>query len=219
MNDAINNRECLGVDLTEPLADVRLMQKMLALSGGDILAVLPETALQVLGVVDSLSDCSRLTSYLVQLLRHPSAQVRSKAALTLGRANLNLNRVQAFLEESDDRVRANAVESLWGHTSEKVQRILWEATRDPSGRVAVNALLGLCKAGDRKAFARLEALAVSPEPVLRAGAAWAMGETADLEFAATLARLEHDEDEKVRAITVKSLRKLERPPAADEPTK
>ena len=200
----------------EPLEDVRVMQRMLASGGGDVREVKIETALQALRAVSKLSDCSRLTSYLVQLLRHPSVQVRSKVTLLLGRANLNLSRVHGFLEASDSRQRANAVESLWGHAHAEVRRTLWGATHDSNGRVVVNALLGLYKAGDHKAVARLKDLAGAYEPVLRSGAAWAMGETGDREFAPELARLELDEDEKVRAMAARSRTKLKLPPMADD---
>jgi hypothetical protein len=213
VKDAVTDKvDYLGVDTTKPLADVRLLQKMLESSKGDMKAVDVETALRVLGVVSGFSDCSRLTSYLVQLMRHPSPQVRSKCALLLGRANLNLDRVNAFLQAGDGRLRANAVESLWGQDSEKVRRLLWEATRDSHGRVVINALLGLCKAGDREAFARLEALAGSPDPLLRSGAAWAMGEMGAAEFEPTLAKLEQDEDGKVQAMAARSRTKLNPPP-------
>jgi HEAT repeat protein len=118
--------------------------------------------------------------------------------------------VRGFLETGDDRQRANAVESLWGHVSqESVRKLLWEATRDRNRRVVVNALLGLCKGGDRPAFTRLEALADSPDSVTRAGVAWAMGELEAPEFAAVLEKLEQDADEKVRSMAARVRKKLD----------
>ena len=205
----LESEDCLGVDLTDSLADVRVMKKVFG-EGGDVRATNPETVLKALRLVDSISDGSRLTSYLVQLLRHPSPQVRSKTTLLLGRANLNINRVRNFLLSSDTRLRANAVESLWGHASrENVRQLLWEASRDRNNRVVVNALLGLCKAGDRGAFARLVALADSTDPRLRSGAAWAMGETGDPEFAASLEKLAQDADERVAALAARARKNLE----------
>jgi hypothetical protein len=199
----------------ELLLDVHLVRKMMANAGGDVGAIKSATALHVLGLVGAISDCSRLTSYLVQLLRHPSAKVRSKAALLVGRANWNLTRVKSLLAADDGRVRANAVESLWGHRDSDVLTILWGATKDPCGRVVVNALLGLCQAGDREAYSRVAKLAEAANPALRSGAAWAMGETGDPEFGATLENLERDGDAKVRAMAEKSRKKL-RPPDANE---
>ena len=203
------------VAAVEPLLDVHLFRKMMENAKGDVGAVKSATALHVLGLVGAISNCSRLTLFLVQFLRHPSVKVRSKTALLLGRANWNLARVKKFLTANDERVRANALESLWKHSEPDVLTILREATKDPCGRVAVNALLGLCQAGDREAYARVAMLAESTDPALRSGAAWVMGETGDPEFGAALEKLEQDGDAKVKTMAEKSRKKL-RPPDASE---
>jgi HEAT repeat protein len=224
--DALIDKRTLGLEAAislarnlasaEPLLDARLVGKILANAAGDIRAVEVDTALRVLALVDEISDCSRLSSYLVQLMRHPSAHVRSKATLLLGRANLNLSRIKGFLASDDARVRANAVESLWGLRDQQVLGVLREASRDKHGRVAINALVGLCKAGEGEAHDRLKWLAESTDTAMRAGAAWAMGELANPEDAATLTKLERDADEKVRKIAARSLKKLT-PPAPAKP--
>jgi HEAT repeat protein len=145
---------------------------------------------------------------LVQFLSHPSAKVRSKAVLLLGRANRNLRRVKSFLAANDGRVRANAVETLWRHCDPDVLKILWEATRDPFARVALNAYVGLCRAGDQEAHKRLAKLAESQDSVLRTGAAWAMGETGDPGFGKVLEKLKQDANVRVRAMAEKSGKRL-----------
>jgi HEAT repeat protein len=192
----------------EPLLDAHLARRMMSKHGGDARTIKADTALRVLRLIAEISDGSRVTSCLVQLLSHPNLEVRAKAVLLLGRANLNLTRVRGFLTSSDSRVRASAVEALWGSVDSSVRAVLWNATGDPSGRVAVNALLGLCKAGDREAFTQLVTLASSPDPVLRSGAAWAMGEAGAPEFAQALDLLAQDAHAKVRAMAGKSRKKL-----------
>ncbi len=201
----------------ERCLDVYLVDKLVAKAGGDVSAIPSTAALRVLELVDAISDCSRLASHLVRFLRHPSDKVRSKAALLLGRANWNLARVETLLASDDKRVRANAVESLWGHQGPEVRKILWKAAEDKSGRVIVNALLGLCQTGDREAYSRLAKLAGTADPVLRSGAAWAMGETGDPEFGEALEKLERDSNAKVRAVAEKSRKKLGAPAAPDPP--
>ena len=196
------------VTVAEPLLDVHLVRKMMENVKGDVNAISTTKALHGLGLVGAISDCSRLTFQLVQFARHPSAHVRSKAVLLLGRANWNLNRIKGYLEANDDRVRANAIESSWHHDTPEVLDILWKATNDRSNRVVVNALLGLCQAGDREAYARVYKLAGAPGAGLRSGAAWAMGEIGDMEFEETLEKLEKDGDAKVRAMAEKSRKKL-----------
>jgi HEAT repeat protein len=192
----------------DPLLDVRLVRKVVERAGGDVRAITSGAALHVLGLVGEISDCSRLASYLVQFLSHPSAKVRSKAVLLLGRANRNLRRVKSFLAANDGRVRANAVETLWRHCDPDVLKILWEATRDPFARVALNAYVGLCRAGDQEAHKRLAKLAESQDSVLRTGAAWAMGETGDPGFGKVLEKLKQDANVRVRAMAEKSGKRL-----------
>jgi len=228
--DALIDKRILGLEAAtalarhlaaaEPLLDARLVSRILAKAAGDIRAVEVDTALRVLGLAGAISDCSRLSSYLVQLMRHPSSHVRSKATLLLGRANLNLSRVKGFLASDDVRVRANAVESLWGFRSDEVLGVLRDARKDSHGRVAINALVGLCKAGDRDAYDRLKRMAGSTTAAIRAGAAWAMGELGNQEFDPLLADLEQDADGKIRAMAARSRAKLTPPePAKPEPAK
>lgn len=192
----------------DPLLDARLIHRMLANAAGDVRAVPVETALRVLTLVDEISDCSRLSSFLVQLMRHPGAHVRSKVALLMGRANLNLSRVKSLLASDDKRQRANVVESLWGCRDQAILNLLREASRDKYHRVAINALVGLGRAGDPEAQRRLKEMSGSANAVERAGAAWAMGELGDLDFSAPLGELLQDRDERVRSMAARSLKKL-----------
>jgi HEAT repeat protein len=202
--------------LADPLLDVHLIQKMLAHSAGDVRVVPAETALWVLSLVDEISDCSRLSSFLVQLMRHPSAHVRSKVALLMGRANLNLNRVQSLLASGNARQRANVVEALWRRDDKPVLTILRAASKDGHPRVSINALVGLCLARDRAAYHHLQKMAASSQAAERLGAAWAMGEIADPAFSGPLGELIEDGEEQVRSMAAASLKKL--PVAAPSPT-
>lgn len=205
---AIATSLALKAKSVQPLLDVHLLRQVAASASGTVVSVKTAEALHALELVGAISDCSCLGSYLIQFLNHSNDKVRSKAALMLGRSNWNLARLEGLLASNDDRMRANAVESLWGHRHGDVRKILWKATQDPSNRVVINALLGLCKAGDRAAHSRLVELASTFDPALRSGAAWAMGETGDLEFEPLLNMLTQDGDAKVRAMAEKSLQKL-----------
>ena len=198
-----------GLAEAEPLWDARLMRKMLENAEGTAAAIPREVALRVLWLLDKVSDCSRVTPYLMQLARHPGSEVRSKSALLLGRGNLNMGRVKQFLGSEDGRTRANAVESLWGLNSPQARDLFREAATDPNRRVAVNALVGLCKAGDRTAHSKLMTLAGSEDPFSRRAAAWAMGQVGDPEFTATLEALAKDGDKVVRTMATGSLDRVQ----------
>jgi HEAT repeat protein len=197
----------------EPRLDVRLVRTAIASGEHGVGSITDTVALRMLHLVDAISDCTLLGSCLIQFLRHPSEKVRSKAALMLGRSNWNPGRVEALLSSKDARLRANAIESLWGHRQADVRKILWQATEDPSGRVVVNALLGLYLAGDRDATVRLAQLADAFDPALRSSAAWAMGESGDPLFAEALDELNADTDTRVSAMAVKSRMRLREPEA------
>ncbi len=195
----------------QPLLDVRLVGLVLTNQANIRGVVKSAVVLRALALVEAISDCTRLAPSLMQLLRHPCGRVRSKTALLLGRANRNPARVGTLLASPDARLRANAVESLWGDFRQDTLRTLWKATHDECSRVVVNALLGLCKAGDRNAHVGLLKLAESADPVRRCGAAWAMGESLDRQFSEAVERLAQDEDAKVRAMAEKSHEKLRIP--------
>lgn len=199
------------VAAVNPHLDVRLVSIVLANGGNNRGVAKSPAVLRALALVEAISDCSRLAPSLIQLLRHPCGRVRSKAALLLGRANCNPGRVDTLLASPDGRLRANAVESLWGDYRPRTLKILWQATHDDCSRVVINALLGLCKAGDKKAHAALLEQAESPEPVRRSGAAWAMGESLDREFTEAVEKLAQDDHGKVRARAVQSREKLRVP--------
>lgn len=195
----------------EPILDGRLLHRLLADAGGEVRGIKTSAALRALRLVEAISDCTRLSSYLIQLLRHPSAEVRSKVALLLGRANLNLARVKKFMGSEDARLRANTVESLWGHQSAAVREVLREAVQDSSARASMNALAELCRQGDAEAFETINHSAASSDPVERSRGAWAMGECGKPEFAAALEKLAADADPRVRDMAQLSRGKLREP--------
>lgn len=207
-NLSARNMSACNVAAAEPALDSRLLQKLLTNAGGEVQSIQVPAALRALRLVEAISDCSRLSSYLIQLLRHPSPEVRSKVALLLGRANFNLTRVKQLLASDDARLRANTVESLWGNRSVAVQQVLREASKDSSGRTSMNALLELTRQGDQEAFERIRQAARGFDATQRARSAWAMGESGNPEFAPLLDKLSEDQDSQVRAMARTSRGKL-----------
>ena len=137
----------------------------------------------------------------------------------MGRGNLNLSRTKEYMSSPVPRVRANAVESLWDHEEASIRKALQECSEDPNQRVAVNALVGLCRLGDPEASTRLVAMAKSENPVARAGSAWGMGHVMRPEFLAAfkveLESLAEDPEPKVRDMARRSLESLSNANPAD----
>ncbi len=164
-------------------------------------------------MLNEVSDSSRITPYLIQFLRHPNSHVRSKAVLMLGKANMNVGRTRQFLASEEPRIRANTIESLWDNPSPEARMVLLQCIHDPAQRVVINALVGLCRLGDKDAPKRLIALSQAPEPVVRAGAAWGMGHASvgkiREEFQGALDALCADPDSKVQAMAKRVLKRVE----------
>src|SRR5437868_1764821 len=97
---------------------------------------------RILELVDAISVSNRVVPMIAHLLRHPNARLRAKAALLIARWTRNIRTAEDRLEESDSRMRANAVEALWGDKTSRAASVLWRAANDRDNRVVGNALFG-----------------------------------------------------------------------------
>lgn len=116
-------------------------------------------------------------------------RMRAKLALVWGRL-AGLERLgDNYFDDPDGRVRANALESLWGRDDEQALARYRRALQDQAPRVAANACVGLYLAGETEAVRELHSLAQHPEAPFRAAAAWAMERTGDVRFLPLLAEM------------------------------
>jgi hypothetical protein len=173
-------------------------------------------AKRVLAIVSELPACRHILLPLVNLLHSPDPKVRSKAASLYGRTSQNADWVRKRLQEVDARVRANAVESLWGTDSDSARAVLKEASRDHHHRVAANALVGLHRIGAYDVTASLQKMAHSEDPMGRAAAAFAMGQILHADFKPVLETLLKDPSPQVRSQALRSLIRMKRQPKPGE---
>ncbi len=173
-------------------------------------------AKRVLAIVNELPACRHILLPLVNLLHSPDPKVRSKAVSLYGRTSQNAEWVRRQLAEGDARVRANAVESLWGTDSTCTRAVLQEAARDQHHRVAANALVGLHRIGAYDVTASLQKMAQAEEPMGRAAAAFAMGQILNPDFKPVLESLLKDDSPQVRSQALRSLIRLKRQPQPEE---
>jgi hypothetical protein len=162
----------------------------------------------LLHILSEISDVTRIMPALTQMLRHPSARLRSKAALLIGRGNKSVPWVQTRMADEDPRIRANAVEALWDVDGPGVRELLRTAALDSSNRVAGNALVALYRLGETGTVRQIRAMAGHLAPVFRATAAWVMGQTEDPRFAADLARMLSDPEPVVRQRVFRSMARI-----------
>jgi HEAT repeats len=155
---------------------------------------------------------------MTRLLTHTDSRVRSKAALLVGRSNKNHKWVQDKLGEPDARVRATAVESLWGSDSAGSRAVFLTALGDADNRVVGNALLALYRLGDPTCVRLILEMLTHSDAGFRVSAVWVMGETGDQRFIPTLARLISEPLTELRGNAFRALAKIKKTMSARSDT-
>ncbi len=163
---------------------------------------------RLLSVLEQIDGGLRAAPALAPLLNHANPRIRSKAALLMGRASQSAALAARQLSSPDARVRANAVEALWGAEGENCREILRDAALDPNCRVAGNAALGLYRLGDTAGVRALLAMASHASSEFRSTAAWCMGASEDPRFLAPLEELAAGGGGKVRHNALRSIARL-----------
>ncbi len=184
----------------EPLLDVKLARRLAKLDA--------DAAEHVLAILEAISDGSRIAVILGIVSRHPNPRLRSKAALLAGRYNKLPQWLESQLQAPDARVRANAVEALWGVEARGIGAALRHALQDPSPRVVANALVAFHRLGDASILPEMFTMARSPKPADRAAAAWAMGESGDRLFLPILKELSADPVQKVARMASRAIKRM-----------
>jgi hypothetical protein len=158
--------------------DDRLDDKLMTLLTGsprDWPAGVPEAEIaQVLEVLDEISDCRRLVMPLMKFLKLPQKQLRSKAAKLIARASQNSDWAETVLKDADPRVRSNLIDGIALQEGPQIELLLRKAARDGHHRVAVTALLGLCRRGDQSSCEEIRRLAAEGDDAHRIAAEWAI---------------------------------------------
>ena len=153
---------------------------------------------RTLRVIQEIAPAPRLQAVLRAALSCQNSRVRSKAALVLGGKIESVPLLQNFLRDPDARVRANAVEILWGRKAEEVAEIFNEALTDLHHRVAANALYGIHGIDPPRCLAKIEGFATHMHPRFRSAAAWVIGKLGDRRNVALLKPLLVDPNPDVR---------------------
>ena len=183
----------------DPMAETSLARHVADAVTAGTHPLLAASASRLLDVLARASDVSRILPSLSRLLHSSDVGLRSKAALIMGRSNRSAVWAQSRMNDRDPRLRANAIEGLWGVGTDEAHEVMLSALRDADNRVVGNALYGLYTMGDSTCLAETVKLAAHPVAVFRATAAWVMGETGDSRFRITVAELLRDEHPMVRS--------------------
>ena len=161
--------------------------------------------MRALELIERLDQSGAAAQWIRRQTGHSDVNIRSKAVKILAKLHANLSVIEKQLDSADARVRANALEGMWGGNSARHRQLLDRAARDPDHRVATNGLYGLYLAHAPGITERMARVAQSPSPQERAAVAWAMGRTGDSKFADELNRLAADPEACVRDSAVRAL--------------
>lgn len=163
---------------------------------------------RIMYLCESLGNTDILLSWLRTLTSHPDEYVRSRSAKALCFLRPNLAAIERQLRSEDSRVRANAIEVLWGIDHPDAIRLFKAALSDSSHRVVVNALLGLHRMKVPGALERLIECGNETSPLMRRAAIWGMKVTADPKCLPALQQLARDPVAEVREKALEALSEM-----------
>ena len=192
----------------DPMVEIGLARHLVEGVTAGTRPLLAANASRLLDILARVSDGTRILPSLSRLLHSTDAGLRSKAALIMGRSNRSATWVQSRMGDADPRLRANAVEGLWGVQTEEARDLMLAALRDANNRVVGNALYGLYAVGESASLVETIKLAGHPDAVFRATAAWVMGETGDPRFREPVAQLLRDPHPMVRSRALRSVAQI-----------
>jgi HEAT repeat protein len=161
-----------------------------------------DRGLEILGAIASPG---RLASVLRNALAQADPEIRSKAAVALTRHAESTAMAEKLAIDPDPRVRANAIEALWGRKTAAVEVILKRALEDRNHRVVANAAYGLYLIDPAKYSVALEVLLEHSKASYRIAAAWMVRKIGDPKNLGLLKNLVRDKDPDVRKAAFRTL--------------
>jgi len=199
----------------DPSFDVKLARRLLDRNHTNQSEALDTPrSIRALDILDRHSRGRRLLPMLGHLANASDDRLAAKATLFVGRRVQSPVWAAKVLSRLDNRVRASAIESLWGLSTPAAVTLLERHTVDRSHRVLGNALVGLHIAGHRSVDSELLSLARTSSADRRSTAAWTMGKIFNTRWIDELTRMVKDEHPQVRSMALRSLLEIRRIEAA-----
>jgi hypothetical protein len=193
----------------EGLMDVRLVRLFPGRTMSDS-KLSQEAVLRALDLLDQLSPGSRLILLVNHLTQHANQRIASKATILVGRRLRNQDWLAQHLDSENGRVRASAIEGLWGVQSPSARRDLIACLKDKNNRVVGNAVIGLYRLGEPRVNEFVKRMIEDERPPFRWTAAWAMGQIGSGEFVEYLERAVKDTEAHVRRAAERALEAIQR---------
>jgi hypothetical protein len=153
-----------------------------------------ERANRLLSIVGTINHAVGNAMPLVPLTSAHDSRIRSKAMLLVGKMVRRSEWLMKALSDDDPRVRANAIEAVWGAASDDLVPLLMRSLADEHPRVIGNALVALIQGGSDEALEHLERMTEHSAPGFRATAAWVVGHLCLTSFAPRIKAMLQDKD-------------------------
>jgi hypothetical protein len=157
--------------------------------------------------ISAAIDPPRMRAVISPACEHADARVRAKAVALVNRAASD-GQEPAGLNDTDARVRATAVEALWGRSDSLAMEIFEAHTRSEIPREAINAAVGLHRAGSLEARKLLMDWSEAKDGRFDRSAVWAMGQSDDPRLLAYLQQRVRTVDSALRGHVLRSLKRL-----------
>ena len=166
--------------------------------------------LEVLGGMlgSGAANESRLIALLRPFLRSDNLQIASKCVLVLGRQSNSMRWLNSVMSETDDRIRANLIESLWKRKEPEIEAVLLNALSDLHPRVAANAVYGLYLLGSNAWVDGLTGLVGNSDATFRISGIWVLKTSGTPDAPARIKLLIRDPDPGVRRAAFDAIKYL-----------
>ncbi|MDP9055522.1 MAG: HEAT repeat domain-containing protein [Acidobacteriota bacterium] len=164
--------------------------------------------LEVLAGMLSGADEARLVALLRPFLKSSGPLIASKCVLMMGRHSHGITWLRSAMSETDARVIANLVESLWNRKEPEAEAVFQRALQDSHARVAANAAYGLFLRNSGlwpDAFGKLVG---SQNPAFRKSGIWVLKSAGAADAPSKLQPLLCDTDADVRKAAFRALKHL-----------
>jgi hypothetical protein len=180
------------------------------------------TIFRGLDVLGGMADGSRLSGLLAPFLESSDPRIAAKSTLVREGQSRSIKWLDRVFTETDDRVRANLIQSLWTRKEPEIEPFLRNAVKDRHPRVAANAVYGLYLKGSDAWIEGIARLIGSEDAAFRKSGIWVLKSAGVPDAPARIKLLIRDADAKVRRAAFDALIHLrdngpKKPPAMAVP--
>ena len=174
-NDGLDASTAGSIAILAAKVDPKLQTRWLnelkeEIENGDLEAK-ADKVIRRLEVLALCADPIRLAPTLSLLCSYADPRIRSKAVLLSTQLSAG-TRIPSAIGDSNERVRANAIEAIWGRRDKQALEVFQAGITATNHRIAGNSLLGLHLAGQLSCIRGIYDMAEDEDPLRSAAGVW-----------------------------------------------